>query len=226
MPGPFEQTNYSSLKIHYQFHASQNDPKSDPVASWHQGGPGSDSIAVGLYTEMGYFQVDSNGTYVNEHAWNNVASMLYLESPAGSGGSSGFSECIVADKPVDCYWNDTSQAEAYAHSLTAFFDAFPEYKSNDFYLTVRLASAATRTRTHPQLLCADVAWSLMSRPGGPLMHSATPSCIIDVCSCAYPPQGESYAGQYVPNIAHYILNNDPFSTKINLKGFAIGNACW
>lgn len=226
MPGPFEQTNYSSLKIHYQFHASQNDPKSDPVASWHQGGPGSDSIAVGLYTEMGYFQVDSNGTYVNEHAWNNVASMLYLESPAGSGGSSGFSECIVADKPVDCYWNDTSQAEAYAHSLTAFFDAFPEYKSNEFYLTVRSAGAATRTRSHPQLLCADVARSLMSRPGGPLMHSATPSCIIDVCSCAYPPQGESYAGQYVPNIAHYILNNDPFSTKINLKGFAIGNACW
>ena len=49
-------------------------PPSDPVR-WlgrHQGGPGSDSIAVGLYTEMGYFQVDSNGTYVNEHAWNNV----------------------------------------------------------------------------------------------------------------------------------------------------------
>jgi carboxypeptidase C (cathepsin A) len=122
---------------------------------------------------MGYFQVDANGTYVNEHAWNNVASMLYLESPAGSGGTSGFSECHIADKPVDCFWNDTSQAEAYAHSLTTFFEAFPEYKANDFYLT-----------------------------------------------------GESYAGQYVPNIAHYILKNEPFTTGINLKGFAIGNACW
>lgn len=30
----------------------------------------------------------------------------------------------------------------------------------------------------------------------------------------------------VPNIAHYILNNEPFTSKINLKGFAIGNACW
>ena len=98
VPGPFEQTNYTSLKIHYQFHArplslslslslplspslppspplsltptrahSQHEPKTDPIASWHQGGPGSDSIAVGLYTEMGYFQVDSNGTYVNEY---------------------------------------------------------------------------------------------------------------------------------------------------------------
>ena len=30
----------------------------------------------------------------------------------------------------------------------------------------------------------------------------------------------------VPNIAHYILNNEPFNSNINLKGFAIGNACW
>eukprot|EP00040_Diaphanoeca_grandis_P018438 m.96921 g.96921 ORF g.96921 m.96921 type:complete len:464 (-) comp26940_c0_seq1:370-1761(-) len=74
---------------------------------------------------------------------------------------------------VACQWNDTSQAEAYAHTLTAFYASFPEYASNDLYLT-----------------------------------------------------GESYAGQYVPNIAHYILNNEPFTSKINLKGLALGNACW
>ena len=38
--------------------------------------------------------------------------------------------------------------------------------------------------------------------------------------------GESYAGQYVPNIAHFILNNEPFTSRINLKGIALGNACW
>lgn len=98
VPGPFEQSNYTSLKIHYQFHASQHDPKTDPIASWHQGGPGSDSIAVGLYTEMGYFQVDSNGTYINEYAWNNVGtrgwpqhsalslSMLSVSPEASRGG--------------------------------------------------------------------------------------------------------------------------------------------
>ena len=37
---------------------------------------------------------------------------------------------------------------------------------------------------------------------------------------------ESYAGQYVPNIAHYILNNEPFTSSIKLTGIAIGNACW
>jgi len=35
---------------------------------------------------------------------------------------------------------------------------------------------------------------------------------------------QSYAGQYVPNIAHYILNNMP--NEFNLVGLALGNACW
>ena len=37
--------------------AARNSPKTDPIATWHQGGPGGSSIDVGLYTEMGYFQV-------------------------------------------------------------------------------------------------------------------------------------------------------------------------
>mmetsp|Transcript_4582 Transcript_4582/g.13853 ORF Transcript_4582/g.13853 Transcript_4582/m.13853 type:complete len:495 (+) Transcript_4582:121-1605(+) len=173
VPGPFEQNSYDSLSIHYQFHESMNNPKTDPIATWHQGGPGGSSIDVGLYTEMGFFQVDNQGTHTNPYSWNTVSSMLYLESPAGSGSESGFSSCIQGGKPVDCYWNDTSQAEAYAHTLAAFFGAFPEFASNDLYIT-----------------------------------------------------GESYAGQYVPNIAHFILNNEPFKTKLNLKGIALGNACW
>ena len=78
---------YDSLSIHYQFHESQGDPKTDPIATvraplfasvfrfrspapleqWHQGGPGGSSIDVGLYTEMGYFQVDSEGTHTNDY---------------------------------------------------------------------------------------------------------------------------------------------------------------
>lgn len=76
---------YDSLAIHYQFHESQNDPATDPLATWHNGGPGSSSIDLGLYTEMGYFQTDDEGEHTNPYAWNQVASMLYLESPAGYG---------------------------------------------------------------------------------------------------------------------------------------------
>ena len=66
---------------------------------------------------MGYFQVDANGTYVNEYAWNKVANMLYLESPAGSGQSSGFSTCIQEGAPVDCYWNEWVEQHQHENSL-------------------------------------------------------------------------------------------------------------
>lgn len=169
VPGPV--SGFSSLKIHYQFHESQNDPAKDPVATWHQGGPGGTSL-YGLYGEMGYFQVDDAGTHVNEFAWNKVANMLYLESPAGSSNPIGFSTCSIDGKVQSrCSFDDKSQAEAYAHTLRAFFKAFPEYSNNSLYLT-----------------------------------------------------GESYAGQYLPNIANFIVNNDGFG--LNLKGIAVGNGCW
>jgi len=137
VPGPI--AGYDSLKIHYQFHESQRDPSTDPVLTWHQGGPGGSSIDTGLYGELGYFQITTEGPKVNEFAWNNVANMLYLESPAGSGlpflDGPGFSQCISGGKKVTCHWDDKTQGEAYAHTLVAFFEAFPEFASNSLYLT-------------------------------------------------------------------------------------------
>jgi len=164
---------YDSVTIHYELHTSQGSPSTDPLVTWHQGGPGGSSM-YGAYTEMGYFQVDSRGNTTNPYAWNRVANMLYLESPAGCDDPIGFSYCTKGGKiQKTCQWDDKTQAEAYAHTLAAFLEAFPEYKSNDLYLT-----------------------------------------------------GESYAGQYVPNIAHFIVNNEPFKSRLNLKGLALGNACW
>ena len=146
------------------------------MATWHQGGPGGSSI-YGLFGEMGYFQLEQTPsgnvtTFTNKFAWNQVANMLYLESPAGSGDPIGFSYCTKGGKPAAvCSWDDRSQAEAYAHTLQAFYKAFPEFASNDLYLT-----------------------------------------------------GESYAGQYLPNIATFLVANPSFAP--NLKGIAVGNGCW
>lgn len=84
VPGPFEMNDYDSLSIHYQFHESQNSPADDPLVIWHQGGPGASSINLGLYTEMGYFQVGDTGPYVNDFAWNKVANMLCMWQRPGS----------------------------------------------------------------------------------------------------------------------------------------------
>jgi len=165
---------YHALKIHYQFHTSRRNPTEDPVTVWHQGGPGGSSITVGLYNELGALTVGREGNYVNENAWNQVSNMLFLESPAGSGQRFGFSQCLDNNNSaVTCSWDDTSQAEAYAHTLTTFFKEFPEYGESDLYLT-----------------------------------------------------GESYFGQYGPNIANFILNTKPFSQHLKLKGIALGNSCW
>lgn len=177
VPGPFMQTEYDNLFIHYEFHESQGNPSKDPVSTWHQGGPGGSSL-YGAYTEMGFFQVFTNttgayGAATNKYAWNQVSNMLYLESPAGLDDPFGFSYCTKGGKiEAFCKWNDTSQAEAYAHTLLAFYKEFPEFASNDLYLT-----------------------------------------------------GESYAGQYLPNIAYFMLKEMPDKFPM-FKGMAVGNGCW
>ena len=119
VPGPFQLTDYDSLEIHYQLHMSQNNPSSDPLVTWHQGGPGGSSIDVGLYTEMGYFQRTTKASTERvrveqgrQHALPRVA--------RGLGPVDGFSACIKGGKDVACHWDDVSQGEAYAHALAAF----------------------------------------------------------------------------------------------------------
>jgi carboxypeptidase C (cathepsin A) len=178
VPGPIN--GYDELQIHYEFHESLGSPSSDPVVTWHQGGPGGSSM-YGQYGEMGYFQVsdDNNGSVIystnSENSWNSVANMLFLESPAGSNDPIGFSKCIKNGKEaLSCRWDDVTQAQAYAHTLNAFFDAFPAYAKRDLYLS-----------------------------------------------------GESYAGQYLPNIANYILNSNATVTRdLMLKGILVGIGCW
>lgn len=85
--------------------------------------------------ESGNLRPSGNGGIAKKPRTTQVVNMLYLESPAGSGDSSGYSECIKGGKAVACSWDDVSQAEAYAHSLAAFKEAFPEYAGNDLYLT-------------------------------------------------------------------------------------------
>jgi hypothetical protein len=55
---------------------------------------------------------------------------------AGSNDPIGFSTCNENGKLATiCSWNDVTQAEAYASTLLAFYKAFPEYATNELYLT-------------------------------------------------------------------------------------------
>ena len=71
LPGLTFATNYSQYSgylslqnghnLHYWFVESQNDPSTDPLVLWLNGGPGCSSLD-GLLYELGPFHVYPNGT--------------------------------------------------------------------------------------------------------------------------------------------------------------------
>ncbi|XP_019395336.1 PREDICTED: lysosomal protective protein [Crocodylus porosus] len=72
-------------------------------------------------------QPDGASLRYNDYAWNQVASVLYLESPLGVGFS--YSD----DKQYTT--NDTEVAHNNYLALKEFLRLFPEYANNDLYLT-------------------------------------------------------------------------------------------
>ncbi|KAF2574202.1 hypothetical protein F2Q70_00006460 [Brassica cretica] len=133
-------------------------------------GPGCSSVAYGAAQELGPFLVRTNGGNLtfNDFSWNKEANMLFLEAPVGVGFS-------YTNNSVDLgKLGDQVTAEDSLDFLINWFTKFPEFRSNDFYLT-----------------------------------------------------GESYAGHYVPQLAEVIYDRNkkvPIDSRINLKGFMIGNA--
>lgn len=66
--------------------------------------------------------------YRNTYSWNNVANMIWLESPCGV----GFSYCDTAAGLVH---DDATTAAQNLQALITFFSLYPEYAKNDFYIT-------------------------------------------------------------------------------------------
>ncbi|CAI8604206.1 unnamed protein product [Vicia faba] len=105
-------------------------PNSRPLVLWLNGGPGCSSIAYGASEEIGPFHIKSDGKSLslNPYAWNNLANILFLDSPAGV----GFSYC---NKTTDLYtFGDKKTAEDAYIFLVNWFERFPQYKHRDFYI--------------------------------------------------------------------------------------------
>jgi len=68
---------------------SKNDPLTDPILIWFNGGPGCSSL-LGFMNEHGPWVLDDDSDLdvkENPYPWIANASMIYLESPAGVGFS-------------------------------------------------------------------------------------------------------------------------------------------
>jgi len=123
----------NTVFLHYWFVTSTNNPSTDPVAVWMNGGPGCSSLE-GFLTELGPFSFtgerDSSGIPLmtdNPYAWTTVSSVLFLEQPAGVGFSYAVNGSLVSD--------DYIQSQNTYGFLLNWFKAYPEYAKNDFFIT-------------------------------------------------------------------------------------------
>ena len=118
-------------ELYFTFATSSNDPTSDPVSLWLNGGPGASSVAYGFWTEHGPFRLSENGTVVElyEHAWNRLSSMLYIEAPTGV----GFSFSANASKYAEN--TDASASLDNYEALLNFFDVFTDFAVQPVWLT-------------------------------------------------------------------------------------------
>ncbi|CAI0411710.1 unnamed protein product [Linum tenue] len=105
-------------------------PKSRPLVLWLNGGPGCSSIAYGASEEVGPFRVrpDGRSLDLNPYAWNRVANLLFLDSPAGV----GFSYSNTSSDLYEVGDNRTAK-DAYKF-LTSWLERFPQYKKRPFYI--------------------------------------------------------------------------------------------
>eukprot|EP00850_Spirogloea_muscicola_P005258 SM000023S07714 [mRNA] locus=s23:1018730:1022593:- [translate_table: standard] len=109
--------------------AARPDAASAPLTLWLNGGPGCSSVGGGMLSELGPFFPNADGRtlQVNAYSWNTVSNMLFLESPAGV----GFSYSNSSDDYVT--GDEQTASDAYTF-LLGFFDKYPEYKANDFFI--------------------------------------------------------------------------------------------
>ncbi|XP_058071249.1 serine carboxypeptidase 1-like [Magnolia sinica] len=116
--------------LFYYFTESPGDPSTKPLVLWLNGGPGCSSL-IGAMMEQGPFRVNSDGKtlFKNDYAWNNVANVIFLESPAGVGFS--YSN-TTSDYDVS---GDKRTADDAYTFLVNWLERFPQYKTRDFFIT-------------------------------------------------------------------------------------------
>ena len=90
----------SKKSLHYMGALSRNNPVTDPVIVWFNGGPGCSSM-LGWAQEHGPYAMEdgANNFTFNDWSWNNNANMFYIESPAGVGYS-------ICGDAAECQWTD------------------------------------------------------------------------------------------------------------------------
>ncbi|CAH9124310.1 unnamed protein product [Cuscuta epithymum] len=116
--------------LFYYFAEAVHTPAAKPLILWLNGGPGCSSFGLGAFDELGPFGVNPDGKtlYARKFAWNRVANVLFLESPAGV----GFSYSNTSSDYNTSGDKRTAQ-DAYKFIIN-WLRKYPHYKNRDFYI--------------------------------------------------------------------------------------------
>jgi carboxypeptidase C (cathepsin A) len=121
-------TTNESIHLHYWLVESAYNSTNDPLLLWTNGGPGCSGL-LGFLSELGPFFPNADGSLsLNPYAWNKQANLLFIESPCGVGFS-------YSEASSDYVANDNSTAKLNYDLIQAFFERFPHFRTNDFYLS-------------------------------------------------------------------------------------------
>ncbi|CAI0464505.1 unnamed protein product [Linum tenue] len=140
-PLPFDlETGYigvgeaEELQLFYYFVKSERNPEEDPLLLWLTGGPGCSSFS-GLAYEVGPFrfqQAEYNGTLptlvYNPNSWTKVASMIFIDSPVGT----GFSYATTNSSAIQP--GDIVQVSHAQEFLRRWLTKHSEFLSNPLYI--------------------------------------------------------------------------------------------
>ncbi|XP_077228910.1 serine carboxypeptidase 1-like isoform X2 [Tasmannia lanceolata] len=120
--------------LFYYFVVSERNPSKDPVVLWLNGGPGCSSFDGFVY-EHGPFNFQAARKpktlpqlHLNPYSWSKVSSIIYLDSPVGVGFS-------YSNNSEDYSTNDTKTASDTHTFLLKWFEQYPEFRANPFYLS-------------------------------------------------------------------------------------------
>ncbi|KAI8922185.1 Alpha/Beta hydrolase protein [Powellomyces hirtus] len=118
--------------------SQQENSAQPPLILWLQGGPGSSSM-IGLFEEMGPFRINGNHELVrNRDTWNANNSLLFVDSPVGT-GFSYFDEPHIqsphaSNEGFSYATNQTTISRDLLTFLLEFYRLFPEQRLASLYL--------------------------------------------------------------------------------------------
>ncbi|KAK9275419.1 hypothetical protein L1049_022683 [Liquidambar formosana] len=118
---------YGKALFYWFFEATQK-PAEKPLLLWLNGGPGCSSIGFGEAQELGPFLVKEGPILkFNNYTWNKAANLLFLDAPAGVGFS-------YSNTTLGTLGDNTTALDSHTFLLN-WFKRFPQYKSNEFYIS-------------------------------------------------------------------------------------------